>query len=106
MTDWELLVQPLRDEVQEHGALLNLFEEQQAAILRREPDLVLTVAGCHYKTIGTHPKLPAMPKRSGARGRHRRWAPGGCVVDPIDPVFSRDRLALAPRVGQRGQSAR
>ncbi|HEX4666441.1 MAG TPA: flagellar protein FlgN [Chthoniobacterales bacterium] len=42
--DWESLVQPLRDELQEHGALLNLFEEQQAAILRREPDLVLSVA--------------------------------------------------------------
>ena len=43
-TDWEYLVQPLREEMQEHGALLNLFEEQQAAILRREPDLVLHVA--------------------------------------------------------------
>ncbi len=43
-SDWELLVQPLRDEMQEHGALLNLFEEQQNAILRREPDLVLKVA--------------------------------------------------------------
>jgi flagellar biosynthesis/type III secretory pathway chaperone len=43
-TEWEFLIQPLRDEMQEHGALLNLFEEQQAAILRREPDLVLHVA--------------------------------------------------------------
>ena len=51
MTDWELLVQPLRDEVQEHGALLNLFEEQQAAILRREPDLVLTVADAITKQL-------------------------------------------------------
>ncbi len=44
ITDWEFLAQPLREEMQEHGALLNLFEEQQAAILRREPDLVLNVA--------------------------------------------------------------
>lgn len=40
----ELLAQPLRMEVQEHGALLNLFEEQQAAILRREADLVLNIS--------------------------------------------------------------
>jgi len=44
ITDWEFLAQALREEMQEHGALLNLFEEQQAAILRREPDLVLSVA--------------------------------------------------------------
>src|SRR4051812_20134239 len=43
-TDSELLIESLRAEVQEHGALLNLFEEQQAAILRREPDLVLNLA--------------------------------------------------------------
>ena len=42
---------PLRDEMQEHGALLNLFEEQQAAILRREPDLVLSVAEAITKQL-------------------------------------------------------
>jgi flagellar biosynthesis/type III secretory pathway chaperone len=41
ITDWEFLVQTLREEVQEHGALLNCFEEQQAAILKRNPDAVL-----------------------------------------------------------------
>lgn len=50
-TELEVLVQPLRDEVQEHGALLNLFEEQQAAILRREPDLVLSVADSITKQL-------------------------------------------------------
>ncbi len=44
ITNWEPIVQPLRDELQEHGALLNLFEEQQAAILQRQPDVVLSVA--------------------------------------------------------------
>lgn len=44
ITESESLAQPLREEVQEHGALLNLFEEQQTAILRREPDLVLSIA--------------------------------------------------------------
>jgi flagellar biosynthesis/type III secretory pathway chaperone len=44
ITESESLAQPLREEVQEHGALLNLFEEQQTAILQREPDLVLNLA--------------------------------------------------------------
>ena len=44
ITESESLAQPLREEVQEHGALLNLFEEQQTAILRRDPDLVLNLA--------------------------------------------------------------
>lgn len=43
ITDWEPLAQALRDEMKEHGGLLNLFDEQQAAILRREPDAVLAV---------------------------------------------------------------
>jgi len=41
--DWEPLVDSLRDEVQEYGCLLNLFEEQQTAILRRQPEVVLAV---------------------------------------------------------------
>ncbi|HEY2801340.1 MAG TPA: flagellar protein FlgN [Chthoniobacterales bacterium] len=51
ITDWECLVQPLRDELQEHGALLNLFEEQQAAILGRQPDLVLHIAEAINKQV-------------------------------------------------------
>ncbi len=41
ITDWEPLANALRDELKEHGGLLNLFDEQQAAILRRDPDVVL-----------------------------------------------------------------
>lgn len=43
ITDWEPLADALRGEMQEYGGLLNLFDEQQAAILRREPDTVLAV---------------------------------------------------------------
>lgn len=43
ITDWEPLAEALREELKEHGGLLNLFDEQQAAILRRDPDVVLTV---------------------------------------------------------------
>lgn len=45
MTGWEALVEALREEMQEYGALLNLFDEQQTAILQRLPDVVLTVDG-------------------------------------------------------------
>lgn len=41
MHDHEPLADALREELQEYGGLLALFEEQQNAILRREPDKVL-----------------------------------------------------------------
>jgi flagellar biosynthesis/type III secretory pathway chaperone len=41
ITDWEPLADALRGELQEYGGLLSLFDDQQNAILRREPDAVL-----------------------------------------------------------------
>lgn len=42
---WELIAHCLRDELQEYGGLLGLFEEQQGALLRRDSSGVLaTVA--------------------------------------------------------------
>ncbi|MDD5349006.1 MAG: flagellar protein FlgN [Chthoniobacteraceae bacterium] len=43
ITDWETLADALRHEVQEYGELLNLFGQQQEAILGRDPDLVLAI---------------------------------------------------------------
>ena len=37
----DLLIDALRDEVQEYGGLLSLFNDQQTAILERKPDAVL-----------------------------------------------------------------
>jgi len=54
ITDWETLVEALRKEVQEYGELLNLFGQQQDAILGRDPDMVLVVTdliGMQVKTI-------------------------------------------------------
>lgn len=54
ITEWESLVEALRNEVQEHGGLLNLFAQQQDAILGRDPDLVLVVTdliGIQAETI-------------------------------------------------------
>ena len=41
ITEWEFVAQAMREEVEEHGALLNFFEEQQTAILQRDTELVL-----------------------------------------------------------------
>lgn len=38
---WEALIQSLRAELQEHGALLNLLTEQQACIIKRDPKSML-----------------------------------------------------------------
>lgn len=59
ITVWEPLVDALRDELQEYGDLLNLFDEQQAAILRREPDAVLATGDsitAQLKTVGSRRK--------------------------------------------------
>ena len=41
---WEFITECLRNELQEYGALLALFEEQQANLLRRDADLVAALA--------------------------------------------------------------
>lgn len=38
---WELIAHCLRDELQEYGGLLGLFEEQQGALFRRDASAVL-----------------------------------------------------------------
>ncbi len=42
-TSWEFIAECLRNELQEYGALLSLFEEQQANLLRRDADAVLAI---------------------------------------------------------------
>lgn len=44
-TSWEFITECLRNELQEYGALLGLFEDQQANLLRRDADAVLALAG-------------------------------------------------------------
>lgn len=41
---WEFITECLRNELQEYGALLALFEEQQANLLRRDADQVAALA--------------------------------------------------------------
>lgn len=43
-TSWETIAECLREELQEYGGLLALFEEQQANLLRRDADAVLAIA--------------------------------------------------------------
>ena len=54
-TSWELIIESLRSELQEYGALLGLFEEQQANLLRRDADGVLSlVSMIEQQTQTTH----------------------------------------------------
>jgi FlgN protein. len=43
-TSWEFIAECLRNELQEYGTLLSLFEEQQLNLLRRDADAVLALA--------------------------------------------------------------
>ena len=42
-TAWETIATCLRDELQEYGGLLGLFEEQQGALYRRDASAVLAI---------------------------------------------------------------
>lgn len=42
---WEIITESLRNELQEYGALLGLYEDQQVNLLRRDADAVLQLAG-------------------------------------------------------------
>jgi hypothetical protein len=44
-SSWEFITECLRAELQEYGALLGLFEDQQANLLRRDADAVLALSG-------------------------------------------------------------
>lgn len=43
-TTWEFITECLRNELQEYGALLGLFEEQQSNLLRRDANAVVELA--------------------------------------------------------------
>lgn len=43
-TSWEIITESLRNELQEYGALLGLFADQQANLLRRDATAVLELA--------------------------------------------------------------
>ena len=54
-TSWELIIESLRSELQDYGALLALFEDQQANLLRRDADAVLAlVSSIEQQTQATH----------------------------------------------------
>lgn len=50
-TDWDSLSDALRRDLQEYGGLLNLLGQQQAAILDRDPDMVMAVAEMLEKQV-------------------------------------------------------
>jgi hypothetical protein len=62
---WEMLAQCLRDEVQEYGGLLRLFEEQQDCVFRRDADQLLQL----IELIRT-----ATESAGAARGRREECA--------------------------------
>ncbi|HEU5081267.1 MAG TPA: flagellar export chaperone FlgN [Opitutaceae bacterium] len=43
-TSWHIITERLRNELQEYGALLGLFEEQQSNLLRRDANAVVELA--------------------------------------------------------------
>jgi len=52
-TSWETITENLRNELQEYGALLSLFEDQQANLLRRDATAVLDLANAIDEQVQT-----------------------------------------------------
>jgi len=55
-SDWDPLVELLREEVQEYGGLYNLLDRQQNEIFNRDPDLVMKInieVEVHMKQMDT-----------------------------------------------------
>lgn len=55
-SDWDPLVELLREEVQEYGGLYNLLDRQQNEIFNRDPDLVMEInieVEVHMKQMDT-----------------------------------------------------
>lgn len=49
---WEIIIEALRNELQEYGGLLGFYEEQQANLLRRDADAVLHLASSIESQVG------------------------------------------------------
>jgi flagellar biosynthesis/type III secretory pathway chaperone len=52
-TTWEYIIDALRNEMQEYGALLGLFEDQQANLLRRDATAVITITASIEEQVRT-----------------------------------------------------
>ena len=86
-TSWEFITECLRNELQEYGALLGLFEDQQENLLRRDADAVLALAS----------SLEEQVQRAHAVREHREQAVrlfATSISEPADvAVFKLAELA-------------
>ncbi len=87
----QALIDALRDELQEYGALLHLLKDQQQSLLRRQPEQVLTLS-VHIET-----QLPVV---TGARRRRhaelRTLAGQGEIAEEKAPIRLIDLLSHFP----------
>lgn len=94
MNGWEPLADALRDELQEYGGLLNLFDEQQMAILRRQPETVLAVGDSieqQLRTVGKRRKRRETVARESAERFNR---PQECSLRELTEFFPQTVQAL------------
>ena len=87
----EALIDALRDELQEYGALLHLLKDQQQGLLRRQPEQVLALS------VNIETQLPVV---TGARHRRhgelRTLAGRGEIADEKAPIRLTDLLPHFP----------
>ena len=87
----QALIDALREELQEYGALLHLLKDQQQCLVRRQPDEVLALSG----SIDKH-----LPVVTGARHRRQEelqfLAGKRAIADEKGPIRLADLLPYFP----------
>ncbi len=89
-TSWQIITEHLRNELQEYGALLGLFEEQQINLLRRDADAVLALAGSieeQVRTTQARRELREAALRAFAIAQER---PADSSLRQLIPLFPAD----------------
>lgn len=98
------LIEALRDEVQEYGGLLSLFNDQQTAILERKPDLVVASQEAitqQLSTINTCRKLrEATAKEFALAAGHPPESPLRALIDSCAEALRPLLHALMDEVNQ------
>ncbi len=63
-TSWENITESLRNELQDYGALLGLFEEQQKTLLRRDANAVVALATAIEEQVRVTQQCRAMREQA------------------------------------------
>lgn len=93
-TTRELIIERLRNELQEYGALLGLFADQQANLLRRDADAVLALASSIEEQVRTTQTCRELREAAVARFATESGQSPSSTLRQLLPLFPADMQPL------------